>query len=252
MPGGRSNRSWRVEDPGRTPLVVKLFRPPDQNPLFPNASAAEVAALKALSGRGLAPRLVGSGHVTAGDWVAYDHVEHGPGQTNLADVASLLGVLHRQKPWAGLREIETGSDALCTQTAKIAEMAQARIALPEHAWVPPLKDKRLIHSDPVPANIVGPSQTLVLIDWQCPAFGDPAEDIAIHLSPAMQWLYAGQMLSESDEEAFLRAYPNPDVVARYRQLLPWFRVRMMAYCDWQVSQGNMDYAEARMLEAARS
>ena len=38
-----------------------------------------------------------------------------------------------------------------------------------------------------------------LIDWQCPALGDPAEDIACFLSPAMQVIYGAGPLDAARE-----------------------------------------------------
>ena len=91
---------------------------------------------------------------------------------------------------------------------------------------------------------------LTLIDWQCPASGDPTEDIATFLSPAMQRLYRGTILSEAEREAFLAAYPDPAIVARYRALKSVYRWRMAAHCLWKAERGASDYAGALRLEFA--
>ncbi len=91
---------------------------------------------------------------------------------------------------------------------------------------------------------------LCLIDWQCPALGDPAEDLAQFLSPGMQGLYGNQPLTATARGNFLAAYPNQDVVMRFRRLEPWFRWRNTAYFAWRVAQGDADYARAFDVECA--
>jgi aminoglycoside phosphotransferase (APT) family kinase protein len=60
-----------------------------------------------------------------------------------------------------------------------------------------------------------------LIDWQCPAVGDPCEDIAIFLSPAMQLAYRGTVLSRAEEQVFLTAYSDASTLKRYANIAPW-------------------------------
>ena len=91
---------------------------------------------------------------------------------------------------------------------------------------------------------------LTLIDWQCPRLGDPAEDLALFLSPAMQLLYRGAPLGLAEQDAFLAAYPDPQVTARLRALLPWFHWRMAAYCLWKAERGGAEDREAMALEIA--
>ena len=100
----------------------------------------------------------------------------------------------------------------------------------------------------MPGNIITGPQGITLIDWQCPALGDPAEDLAAFLSPAMQWLYRGQTLTPDQEQVFLSAYPNPETTARYRALKPLFHWRMAAHCLWKSERGAQDYATALRLE----
>ncbi len=97
-------------------------------------------------------------------------------------------------------------------------------------------------------NILVAGKSLTLIDWQCPAIGDPCEDIALFLSPAMQHLYRGSPLSPGEEVEFLGAYAQPATVSRYQALRPWYGWRMAAYCLWRVENGSTDYEEALQLE----
>jgi hypothetical protein len=225
--------------------VVKLFDPAGASPLFPNDARAEAGALRLLAPLGLAPDLRAEG---AG-WIAYAHVpgrawRHGP-----RAVAAALARVHAL-PGEGFRDLPSGSAAVLAQGAAIA--AQCRGALPPppaDPGVPPHPAPRLIHGDAVPGNLIVTRAGRVLpIDWQCPARGDPAEDLATFLSPAMQRIYRGRPLSAATAAAFLAAYPCAEIVARTRAMLPVFRWRMAAHCLWKAERGAPGYAEALALE----
>jgi thiamine kinase-like enzyme len=109
---------------------------------------------------------------------------------------------------------------------------------------------RLIHADAVAGNLIDGPGGVTLIDWQCPASGDPTEDLATFLSPAMQWLYRGRVLSPQETEAFLAAYPDPAVTDRYLRLQPLYRWRMAAHCLWKADRGAPDYEKALAAELA--
>ena len=114
--------------------------------------------------------------------------------------------------------------------------------------IAPTADRVLLHCDIVPGNLIENSGGLFLIDWQCPAIGDPVEDIAIFLSPAMQTLYRGHPLSPEEREQFLESYHTQ--AERYQTLAPAYHYRMAAYCQWQVERGFPDYAAGRDAEIA--
>ena len=114
--------------------------------------------------------------------------------------------------------------------------------------VPPTQATCLIHGDPVAGNILVNGPSLVLIDWQCPAFGDPAEDLALFLSPAMMQVYRGVPLDPNETRAFLAAYPDQQTTARYEALRPWFAWRMAAYCLWRAENGSAEYFHGLSLE----
>lgn len=237
--GGRTNRLWRVGG-----LVVKLFVPDAQSLLFPNDPLAEAAALRLAAPHGLAPGL----RLTGPGWLAYDYCDGQPWQAdNPAPVAAVLGAVHAL-PKAPFRHLASGSAALLQQARAIA--AQCKGSLPAAPADPgvPAAAARLIHGDAVAGNILVSGQKLTLIDWQCPAIGDPAEDLAAFVSPAMQWLYRGAMLSRAQEAAFLAAYPDPEIAERFQLLKPLFRWRMAAHCLWRAERGDAGYAQAMALE----
>ena len=92
--------------------------------------------------------------------------------------------------------------------------------------------------------------TVTLIDWQCPGLGDPVDDLAAFLSPAMQYLYGGHRLTHEERSEFLAAFPQ-DLVTRYRLLAPALHWRIAAHCLWRAERGANDYrtALARELES---
>jgi len=89
-----------------------------------------------------------------------------------------------------------------------------------------------LHTDIGPGNIVVAKDTgrLVAIDWQCPAIGDPVQDVIAFLSPAFQILYGRRPLSDTEEAAFFAAYDDPELKQRYDKLLPFYDWRMAGYC----------------------
>ncbi len=255
--GGRSNRLWRVDRP-EGPVVCKLY-PAEarENPLYPNLPRTEHAMLATLTGQTLAPEPLAFAQAD-GDGAAlliYRYLPGRPwtaGRDDPAEAARLLQRVHALGPACGLRHLPTGAADLTRQIAAIVKSAgSAAPALPPldlPGDIPPAPRPALLHTDPVPGNlIVGPSG-LRLIDWQCPALGDPVEDMAAFLSPAMQQLYGGHPLREDEERAFLAAWPDRATVRRLSALRPLFHARMAAYCAWRVSRGDRDYAAGVRLE----
>lgn len=241
LQGGRVNAVWRVGG-----MVIKQFQPGGDSPLFPNDPAAEAAALALLAPHGLAPNLVAQGQ----GWLAYDYCPGSAWQFGTGQVATALNRLH-QAPVAahGFREGPNGSAQLLAQAKTIA-------ALCPHTLPPAPSDPNiapgptcLIHGDLVPGNLIAHQGQITLIDWQCPAIGDPVEDIATFLSPAMQSLYRGAPLTQTEIDTFRAACP-PARVQRYDQLAAIFHWRMAAHCLWKASQSVPDYDQALQLELA--
>jgi thiamine kinase len=213
LPGGRVNRLWRQGD-----VVLKVYDPQGASPLFANDSRAEAIALRHVAPHGLGPQLLAEG---AG-WIAYAHV---PGQNWQQDVTLVARLL-----------------------ARVHALPLPDLPVKRETWPHPLA---LLHYDPVPGNIViQPGAPPMLIDWQCPALGDAAHDLAIFLSPAMQMLYAGSPLTRADHDLFLNSYPDRDTVARYRQNAPHLHRRIAEHCQWRAANSAPGYAEAARAEQA--
>lgn len=251
--GGRTNHVWQVTSPeGDDPVVVKLYDEDTDNPLFPNRPEDEARVLRALEGLGLAPRLLH--HVTTrlGPCLIYSHVKGAAWRQDPKSAAALLHRVHRVTPPQGLRLTHDGSMALEQQiTAILGRLGKSLGDLPDlpSQAVEPSGAVCLLHGDPVPGNMIDCGNRLLLIDWQCPAIGDPCEDIALFLSPAMQISYRGAALSKTEETVFLSAYEDIETLRRYARLAPWYHARTLAYCLWQAEQGES--AAIRRAEAER-
>ncbi len=223
--------------------MIKLFTGPSNNPLFPNDPASEILALQHLETQGIAPRFVDHFQVGSDTCLVYEHLPGQGWQAGAAKVAELLYRVHQLPPPQNLRRAANGSLALQHQTRTILAACPKPRARDLHMLAPTEHasgngPSRFLHGDPVPANIIAHTETLRLIDWQCPATGDPCEDISIFLSPAMQVTYRGAVLRTKEVDAFLTAYPDQQVIKRYHRLAPWYHWRMAAYCLWQECRGD--------------
>lgn len=251
--GGRTNTAWHGECAENGDIVLKLYAGPARNPLFPNDPEAEATLLRHLQPTGLSPAFLAEFVTDLGVCNVYAHVPGNTWQAGVQSVATLMCKLHGLRAPSGLRRVADGSAALIAQTLKIVGRCEKIPAfmsdLPAEV-VPPSGRAALLHSDIVPGNLIQSEDGLHLIDWQCPAVGDPCEDIAVFLSPAMQHLYRQSPLLETDIDAFLAAYGDDNMVARYRRLAPFYHARMAAYCLWQVESDRPAYADGLHLEVA--
>lgn len=237
LQGGRTNSVWRVGG-----FVVKCHRPDASTPLFPNDPRAEAAALDLLSPFALSPRLRARGE----NWIIYDHVI---GPRWQGDPAPIAAMLHRLNGVAvspdAFRPLPNGSAALL---AHAASFAPAGFPAPPPDPGIPRVIPRLVHGDAVPGNVLTTPTGPLLIDWQCPGMGDPAEDLATLTSPAMMWLYTGQNMPLGWVDALLGGYPCAATVARTRALRPLYLWRIAAHCAWKAARGDADYAQALQIE----
>ncbi|NIZ09744.1 phosphotransferase family protein [Pseudooceanicola sp. HF7] len=254
--GGRSNMSWRVAGPGGD-HVVKLYRPETASAVFPNDPHAEARALKALHGTGLAPELLFQADSPLGPCVVYRHLSGSAGAPDPAEAGRLLRHLHAMPAPPGLRIGPDGSQALRAEIRQQAKGLRSRDGralgdlLLEGIAVPDLTasgEVALIHGDPVPGNMVATPSGLCLIDWQCPAAGDPAVDIATFLSPGMNLIYRGRTLTLSERLAFLEAYGSTRARSRFAVLEPLFHARMATYCLSRAAAGSALDRDAALLE----
>jgi len=252
--GGRTNQSWKVEAEDLS-IVVKLFGNVSDNPLFPNDANAEVTCLRHLENQNLAPRWLDDFATAEGHCVIYEHVPGQSWQTGVSEIAALLYRVHRMAGPGNLRAVPDGSEGLVRQTEYILShcpplKAKRILSFRPSGVIPPVGRKCLLHGDPVAGNIVGNPGDWRLIDWQCPAIGDPCEDIALFLSPAMQMAYRGAPLSENERQRFLASYPDPEIARRYQSLAAFYHWRMAAYCLWLDSRGDCAAGEGTEAEIA--
>ncbi len=252
--GGRTNQVWKVLGGGGD-KVLKLYRATPRNPLFRNDPELEADCLRALEPTGFVPRLRATGTHDTGHWVFYDHAPGSPWRENPESVATLLRKLHGLDVQVQAPSGCNGSTDLADHTERIlsactSETRDRLAKMRPRGQVSAANRTCLIHGDTVAGNILVASTGMTLIDWQCPARGDPCEDIAMFLSPAMQCLYRGSPLSPTEEEHFLTAYNDPETVARFHELRPWYAWRMAAYCLWRMENGAADYARTLELEVA--
>lgn len=250
--GGRTNAAWLAQTSAGN-VVVKLYSGPARNPLFPNDPKAEAQLLQLLSSSQHTPIFRAKFETDSGACNVYDHIPGDTWQAGTSDVARLMATLHATPCPSNLRQAPDGAADLVIQTQKILALCEETSGL---AQAKPTNGPSasgmscLLHSDIVPGNLIRNDTGLHLIDWQCPATGDPCEDIAIFLSPAMQHLYRGAALSDAEIDAFFTAYERPEITARYDALAPFYHWRMAAYCLWQMQNGRDDYAQGLALERA--
>lgn len=248
--GGRTNLVWRFAGPDGD-LMCKLALPDRDTPLFPNLPHDEAAALRALSGTGLAPELRTALETPWGPCLVYDSCLGTPWACDPGPVGAVLAQVHRRAPPSGLRPLSGSAAAILAQGDEIVtgladpgQFADLRPAVVTMADTKTL----FLHGDPVPGNIIVNRARPVLIDWQCPAVGDPVHDLALFLSPAMQVLGRGAPLDAPERLAFLQGYDDPHSVRRLNLLEPALSWRMAVYCAWRVQRGHSDYALALTAE----
>ncbi len=241
LAGGYRNEVRRLRQ-GRAWVIEKRYGAGDPvpNPMYPNLPDAEASALRLLAPLGLAPELL---HHAPGT-LTYRYV---PGRTwrpgrraTLAAVAELLHAVHTVPVSDGFRplcrsagEARDHGDAMLAAVRDYGPAGMALRLRPERVATDPVHTASLVHTDCGPGNIVRSGGRLVLIDWQCPGLGDPVEDLACLLSPAMLVLYACRPLSPAAVGAFLDAYPDRDTVARYRRDADAWHFRIAGYCAWR-------------------
>jgi len=218
LSGGRSNKSWRVE--ATDDLVVKLFRPEQSSFLFANNAKLEWTCLTTFAHTGLAPEPVTNFEHEFGPVVVYRYISADDPSVSPFEAGRFLKHLHQTPPPAGLPKRSQDPIWITEVGGKFGIKFPKTDVAPTQAV--------LLHGDPVPANLIS-GETVCAIDWQCPAIGDPCDDIAIYLSPGMQTIYSGAQLSAHEEEAFWEGYNDPIQRERYERLRHIYREVFCAY-----------------------
>ena len=259
LPGGRTSLVWRRVQSGTEDLVCRYRVENRENPLFPSLPNNEIRCLEWLGQTGCAPGLVDA--VSAGNGVVLI-CEYVPGkpwslpastaarERDLAETALLLDRILSACPFPDPEIRPAGSEELRRHAHGILAMRKGRDAMELHRlepWCDAVvgRDRALVHGDVVPGNLIRSGDGLVLIDWQCPGMGDPADDIACILSPGMQMTNGGTVIDAQLIEVFMDAYPCRDTIDRYLELKPLFRWRMAEYCLWRKQFRSPAYPEYR-------
>jgi hypothetical protein len=247
LKGGYLNQVLKVTT-GPSILVLKRFAPTASDTLFPNLPADEARALSLLSPLDVSPTLIG--FWPEASLMAYAYVEGQPWATDTGAVARLLLRKEAADP-AGFRIVAgTPAGILAEGDALFARCQSPPPARrPAPADLPPPARLSLIHTDLGPGNLIGQGEDLRIIDWQCPAGGDLAEDIYSFLSPAFQILSGHAPLTAVEEAAFWAALARPDLRSRHAALCPFFAWRMAAYCLWRAETRPEPEIRARYTRA---
>ncbi|MDC1410438.1 phosphotransferase [Amylibacter sp.] len=247
--GGRTNKVWRLK--GETDLICKLYLQTKTNPLFNNSPEAEYRCLLWLDGSQIAPKPYKYLRTPFGEVLLYDYIK---GQIWFHDVdivSELLTRIRKHKCPKGLRVLSNlPSDIKQTGFEIINKLNNYHkdklIKICPEVSIPDIEPV-LLHTDVVPGNLILGDKGLRLIDWQCPAIGDPIVDIMMFLSPGMHEVYGSGKLSMKNHEVFLMSLTS-DLRNRYNNVGSLYHWRMAAYCFWKAEQGFAEYENAAFAE----
>jgi len=247
--GGRTNKVWRLKD--ERDLICKLYLDTKSNPLFNNSPKAEYLCLFSLDGSDIAPKPYKYLKTPFGDVLLYHYIK---GKTWSHDVNTVSGLLARIRKHKYPKELrilstlpldikQTGIDIINRLNGYHKNELMNICPDVSISDIEPV----LLHTDVVPGNLILSDKGLRLIDWQCPAIGDPIVDIMMFLSPGMHEIYGSGKLSMKDHEAFLMNLTSK-LRIRYNILGPLYHWRLAAYCFWKAEQGFIEYEKAALAE----
>lgn len=253
LSGGYWNDVLRLDtDQGR--LVLKHYRAVMPGTLFPNLPHDEARALERLAGQGVAPDPVG---FWADDAVLmYRYIEGAPWAGDISALAALLRRKEGVDP-IGFRAVAITPEAILAEGAALFDRCaddaitrRLRALRPEVTEAPPLPRRHLIHTDIGAMNLIGAGEGLRLIDWQCPAAGDGAEDVYTALSPAFQILNLRPPLTAQQRATLLAALVGSDQITRLPALESAFAWRMAGYCCLRLQTADDPAVRDRYTRAA--
>ncbi len=262
LKGGLVNQVWKLVQ-GDNCFIIKQYLSSIQNPLFPNLPCHEMEALKQLSPYNLAPNFIDHFLNNQGlHIVVYEYVEGLPWKDEITALGTTLRTLHRLKVQGRFRSLPIGDKAIRHQTYQILEKLktleptqyQVLISLePQYQANYQALPTAFIHADCCPGNIISTSKGLKLIDWQCPGYGDPIEDIACFTSVAMQQIYGHSLLTKSQIDQLLCAYDHAEITEKFYQISPLYHWRLAAYCAYRAQslKRNNPHLANRYDEACR-
>ena len=247
--GGRTNKVWRLL--GEVNLICKLYSITKNNPLFNNTPEAEYRCLLLLDGSNIAPKPYKYLKTPFGEVLLYDYIDGQTWSEDVVVVSELLSRIRRHKYPKKLRRIsglpsdikKAGFKIINTLNNKHKNMLFNICPNVSISDIEPV----FLHTDTVPGNLILGSNGLRLIDWQCPAIGDPIIDIMMFLSPGMHQVYGSRKLSMDDHEKFLMNL-SIQLRDRYNGIGQLYHWRLAAYCFWKAEQGFKEYENAALAE----
>ena len=247
--GGRTNKVWRLK--GEKDLICKLYLQTKTNPLFNNSPEAEYRCLLWLDGSQIAPKPYKYLRTPFGEVLLYDYIKGQIWFHDVDTVSELLTRIRKHKCPKGLRILSNlPSDIKQTGFEIINKLNNYHkdklIKICPEVSIPDIEPV-LLHTDVVPGNLILGDKGLRLIDWQCPAIGDPIVDIMMFLSPGMHEVYGSGKLSMKNHEVFLMSLTS-DLRNRYNNVGSLYHWRMAAYCFWKAEQGFAEYENAAFAE----
>jgi thiamine kinase-like enzyme len=247
--GGRTNKVWRLV--GEEDLICKLYVETKTNPLFNNTPEAEYRCLLWLEGSNIAPKPYKYLKTPFGEVLLYNYIKGQTWSHNVDTVSELLKRIHKHKYPKDLRILSNLPSDIKQTGLEIINKLNSYHKHKLNMICPdaPISDIEpvLLHTDVVPGNLILGDEGLRLIDWQCPAIGDPIVDIMTFLSPGMHEIYGSGKLSMKDHEVFLMSLSS-GLCERYNIIGPLYHWRLAAYCFWKAEQGYIEYENAAMAE----
>jgi len=237
LAGGFWNEVSRVYA-GDQDLVVKHFglRSADCS-LFPIVPEVEARAMALLRGSGLAPEMVlfREARDGRGPVLVYAYAPGKPGVADTGEAGVLLRRVHGIAA-EGFRETPMTAEALLADADRLADpdadnagWRRLRALRPEPPAGEQAAGRVFIHGDFGSGNIVSGRGGMCIIDWQCPAMGEAAEDLWSFLSPAFQAVYGAEPWTPAEVRAFRDGYGDGQALARHDRLAPFFTWRYGKY-----------------------
>ena len=247
--GGRTNKVWRLV--GKEDLICKLYVETKTNPLFNNTPEEEYRCLLWLDGSDIAPKPYKFLKTPIGEVLLYNFIKGEIWSNDVEVVSELLNRIRKHKYPKGLRILSNlPSDIKQTGFEIINKLNDYHknelMNICPDVSISDIEPV-LLHTDVVPGNLIIGKEGLRLIDWQCPAIGDPIVDIMMFLSPGMHEIYGLGKLPIKDYQTFLMTL-TPKLRSRYNILGPLYHWRLAAYCFWKAEQGFIEYENAALAE----
>jgi thiamine kinase len=247
--GGQTNKVWRVK--GEKDLICKLYLETKTNPLFNNTPEAEYLCLLWLEGSDIAPKPYKYIKTPFGDVLLYNYINGETWSYDVNTVSELLTRIRKHKYPKGLRILSSLPSDIKQSGLEIINNLNSYHKNKLIKICPDISisdiEPVLLHTDVVPGNLILGDEGLRLIDWQCPAIGDPIIDIMMFLSPGMHKIYGLGKLSMKNHDVFLMNLTS-DLRNRYNKIGPLYHWRLAAYCFWKAEQGFTEYEKAALAE----